>query len=164
MGLSFAFVADFCSRNNTCTIGKVFIDSCMREAIHTNYLIKETEVLGKGESTMAKRITIETQKEFDELFSQVVPASMSETEFHLKFRLKGSAGGTKSEVMSAYPKEWEVLESRVDSTNSLLISDDVRDNAGDSVLVRVMVSKYDNATSAEKSAFNRVLKSHDKRK
>lgn len=136
----------------------------MREAIHTNYLNKESEVLAKGANTMAKRITIETQKEFDELFSQVVPASMSETEFHLKFRLKGSAGGTKSEVMSAYPKEWKSLESQVDSINSLLISDDVRDNAGDSVLVRVMVSKYDNATSSEKSAFNRVLDSHDKRK
>ena len=156
--------AVFCSLNNACTIPKVLIDSCMREAIHTNYLNKESEVLVKGVNTMAKRITIETQQEFDELFSQVVPASMSETEFHLKFRLKGSAGGTKSEVMSAYPKEWEALESQVDSINSLLISDDVRDNAGDSVLVRVMVSKYDNATSSEKSAFNRVLKSHDKRK
>jgi|TARA_R100000482_G_C5096631_1_gene133559 hypothetical protein len=136
----------------------------MREAIHTNYLNKESEVLVKGVNTMAKRITIETQQEFDELFSQVVPASMSETEFHLKFRLKGSAGGTKSEVMSAYPKEWEKLEAQVSTINSLLISDEVRDNAGDAVLVRVMVSKYDNATSSEKSAFNRVLKSHDKRK
>ena len=136
----------------------------MSEAITINYLTKETEVLGKGVRAVAKRITIETQAEFDELFSQVVPASMSETEFHLKFRLKGSAGGTKSEVMSAYPKEWEKLEAQVSTINANLVADDVRDNAGDSVLVRVMVSKYDNATSAEKSAFNRVLKSHDKRK
>jgi len=113
---------------------------------------------------MAKRITIEYQQEFDELFSQLVPKAMSETEFNLKFRLKGSAGGTKSEVMSAYPKEWEKLEAQVSTINASLVADDVRDNAGDTVLVRVMVSKYDNATSAEKSAFNRVLKSHDKRK
>lgn len=125
---------------------------------------KETEILGKGgKATMAKRITVETVEEFNELYSQLVPDKNTDAEFHSRFRLKGSAGGTKSEVMSAYSKEWKKLESQVDSLNALLISDDVRDTAGDSVLVRVMVSKYDNATSAEKSAYNRVLENHSKK-
>ena len=124
---------------------------------------KENDVLVKGGKTTAKKITIETQKEWDELFAQLVPAVMTEQEFGAKFRLKGSAGGTKSEVMSAYSKEWEKLEKEVNSLNALLISDDVRDTAGDSVMVRVMVSKYENATSSEKSAYNRILENHSKK-
>ena len=86
--------------------GIFFINSCMREAIETKREIKESKVLAKGGLVMAKdtRITIENQKEYDELFAQLVPAVMTAKEFGQKFRLKGQAGGSKSAVMSAYKK------------------------------------------------------------
>lgn len=137
----------------------------MREAIETKREIKESKVLAKGGFVMAKdtRITIENQKEYDELYAQLVPAVMTSKEFGQKFRLKGQAGGSKSAVMSAYKKEWEKLEAQVDNMNANLIKDNVRDNDGDNLICRVMFSKHANATRKEKEAYNRVLENHSKK-
>ena len=137
----------------------------MREAIETKREIKGSKVLAEGGIVMAKdtRITIENQKEYDELYAQLVPAVMTSKEFGQKFRLKGQAGGSKSAVMSAYKKEWEKLEAQVDNMNANLIKDDVRDTDGDNLICRVMFSKHSNATRKEKEAYNRVLENHSKK-